>query len=91
MSLRALGLAATLIALAGQAHAATAAPPRVDEVVVSAAPFAVSMGSMTTHVEVLTREQLDTAPAAGLGDVLATVPGLRSSAYGPGASRPIRP
>ncbi len=80
-----LAMAGGLVA-AGHAGAA---PARLDEVVVSAAPFAVSLDSVTTHVEVLTRADLDRAPAAGLGDVLATIPGLRSSAYGPGASRPV--
>jgi iron complex outermembrane receptor protein len=69
--------------------AAVQAQTRVSEVVVTAAPFPVSLDSVTSHVEILTRDQLDLAPPAGLGDILATSPGLRSSAYGPGASRPI--
>ena len=57
--------------------------------VVTAAPFPVSIDSATTHVEILDRADLDLAPPAGLGDVLADVPGLRSTAFGPGASRPV--
>ena len=80
--------AASTLVLPGSAFASPH-PSAVDEVIVSAAPFAVSLDSLTTHVEVLTRADLDRAPAGGLGDVLANIPGVRSSAYGPGASRPI--
>jgi len=79
---------ASLLILAGPVRAAPTAG-QVDEVVVSGAPYAVSLDSVTTHVEVLTRSELDNLPAAGLGDTLASVPGLRSSAYAPGASRPV--
>lgn len=61
----------------------------VSEVVVTAAPFVVSMDSVTTSVEVLKRDDLDTAPGAGLGDVLNGLPGVRSTFFGPGASRPV--
>jgi len=61
----------------------------VKELVVTGSPYAVSIDSAATHVEVLRRSALETAQPAGLGDALAGVPGLRSSAYGPGASRPI--
>jgi len=61
----------------------------VSEVVVTAAPYAVSLDSVTTSVNVVTRDQLDVAPPVGLGDMLSSEPGLRSSFYGPGASRPI--
>ena len=85
-----LFLAASLAALATAARAQS--PPQQDavaEVVVTTAPFAVSLDSATTHVEILDRGKLDLAPPAGLGDTLASVPGLRSSAFGPGASRPV--
>lgn len=61
----------------------------VSEVVVTAAPYAVSLGSVTTSVNVITRDELDVAPPVGLGDLLNGEPGLRSSFFGPGASRPI--
>jgi len=44
---------------------------------------------VTSSVNVVTRDQLDTAPAGGLGDVLNGLPGLRSTFFGPGASRPV--
>ncbi|MBU1374822.1 MAG: TonB-dependent receptor [Alphaproteobacteria bacterium] len=59
------------------------------EVVVTAAPYVVSIDSTTTSVNVVKREDLDLAPSAGLGDVLANLPGVRSSFFGPGASRPV--
>lgn len=61
----------------------------VSEVVVTAAPYVVSMDSVTTSVEVVKRDDLDTAPSAGLGDVLSGLPGVRSTSFGPGASRPV--
>lgn len=80
-----------LAALTGFApHAADAAAPKdLDEVVVTAAPYVVSIDSTTTSVNVLKREDLDLAPTAGLGDVLANLPGVKSSFFGPGASRPV--
>ncbi|MDP3658620.1 TonB-dependent receptor [Phenylobacterium sp.] len=68
---------------------AAAACGEVSEIVVTGAPYAVSLDSVTTSVEVLTREALETASPAGLGDMLEAIPGVRSSAFGPGASRPI--
>ncbi len=64
-------------------------PQDLSEVVVTAAPYVVSIQSTTTSVDVVKREELDLAPAAGLGDVLASVPGVRSSFFGPGSSRPV--
>lgn len=61
----------------------------LDEVVVTAAPYVVSMDSTTTSVNVVKREALDLSPGSGLGDVLSNLPGVRSSFFGPGASRPV--
>jgi iron complex outermembrane receptor protein len=61
----------------------------VAEVVVTAAPFPISIDSATTHIDILDRSRIDTAPAAGLGDMLNGLPGVRSTSYGPGASRPV--
>jgi iron complex outermembrane receptor protein len=47
------------------------------------------MDSVTTSVEVMKRDDLDAAPSAGLGDVLSGLPGVRSTFFGPGASRPV--
>lgn len=86
MNLRLLFLSASLVALAAPAAAQDAT---VDELVVTAAPYAVSLDSVTTSVDVVSAEDLAMAPPAGLGDVLSGKPGLRSSSFGPGASRPV--
>jgi iron complex outermembrane receptor protein len=72
--------------LAGPAFAQTR---EVSEVVVTAAPYVITLDSATTSVDVLGREDIDQAPAGGIGDALAGVAGVRSSAFGPGASRPV--
>ena len=61
----------------------------VQGVVVTASPLAVSADALISNVEVVGRDQLDVAPAQGLGDLLTAVPGLRSTFFGPGASRPV--
>lgn len=83
--------AGVLALLAPPAYAADDAGGGKDlaEVVVTAAPYVVSLDSTTTSVNVVKREDLDLAPSAGLGDVLANLPGVRSSFFGPGASRPV--
>ena len=83
---RRLAVAGIAVLLPQAGHAAT---KDLDEVVVTGAPYIVSLDSTTTSVNVVKREELDLAPLAGLGDVLANIPGVRSSAFGPGASRPV--
>ncbi|MBY0396722.1 MAG: Plug domain-containing protein, partial [Thermoleophilia bacterium] len=81
-----------LVLSASAAQADQAAEPGhkdLSEVVVTAAPYVVSLDSTTTSVNVIKRDALDLAPSAGLGDVLAHLPGVRSSFFGPGASRPV--
>lgn len=86
-----LFLAASAVALAASPALAETdgGPASVSEVVVTGAPYAVSLDSVTTSVNVLNRAALQTLPPAGLGDTLSGLPGLRSTAYGPGASRPV--
>ncbi len=69
--------------------AADGVPPQVAEVVVTGAPYRLSLDSATTSVAVVSRQDLQAMPAVGLGDLLNGMPGLRSSFFGPGASRPI--
>lgn len=68
---------------------ALAEPAEVSEVVVSGAPYAIPVEAATASVDVLRREALDLAPPAGIGEALAGLPGVRSSFFGPGASRPV--
>jgi len=82
-------LAASGLAALMASPALADAPKEVSEVVVTAAPYVVSMDSVTTSVEVMKREDLAAAPPAGLGDMLSGLPGVRSTFFGPGASRPV--
>lgn len=85
----AAGVLALLAALPARAAEPEGGGKRLSEVVVTAAPYTVSIGSTTTSINVIKRDDLDRAPPAGLGDVLASVPGVRTSFFGPGASRPV--
>jgi iron complex outermembrane receptor protein len=58
-------------------------------VIITAAPYAVSLQTLTTSVNVIGRNELDMAAPAGLGDVLNGLSGVRSTFFGPGASRPV--
>ena len=85
----AAGAFALLASVAHAADDAAADAKDLSEVVVTGAPYVVSLDSTTTSVDVVKRADLDLAPSAGLGDVLANLPGVRSSFFGPGASRPV--
>jgi iron complex outermembrane receptor protein len=83
-----------VLAAAVSAHAADAPAPAADDsevskVIVTAAPYGVSADALTASVAVVDRTQLDLAPPKGLGDALAGLPGVRSTAFGAGASRPV--
>lgn len=82
-------LFAATAAVALSAGPALAQTKQVEEVVVTAAPYTVTLDSATTAVDILRRDDLDQAPSGGLGDVLAGVAGVRSTFFGPGASRPV--
>jgi len=95
MSRHAVFSAVSLLALAcaSGAHAREAAPVQddteVSKVVVTAAPYAVSADNLTASVAIVDRTDLDLAPPTGLGDLLSGMPGVRSTAFGAGASRPV--
>ncbi len=88
-SLLALVLASPAFAQEGPRPQAEADDGDVAEVIVTGAPFAVSLQTVTTSVTVVGRDELDVAAPSGLGDLLAGQPGLRSTFFGPGASRPV--
>jgi iron complex outermembrane receptor protein len=87
----AAGLAGTAVAqVPGQSP--VQAPGRVttvEEIVVTAAPYGVAADATTIAVDVLDQEALLSAPAGGLGDVLNGLPGVRSTSFAAGASRPV--
>lgn len=88
-----LFLTAGAAGLAGAASAAQNAvrsgPTEVGEVVVTAAPFAVAEDELITNVDVVTAGELAQAAPGGLGDMLNGLPGVRTTSFGPGASRPV--
>ena len=95
MSLAAVSRAALLtavgwVALAGVAAAQSA--PRsaeLDEVIVTGAPYGISARATTIATTVIDEETLAAAPASSLGDLVAGLPGMRSTDFAPGASRPV--
>jgi len=91
VSLLVLTAAATAHAEVAPAATAPAAveDAEVSKVVVTAAPYAVSADNLTASVAIVDRTDLDLAPPSGLGDLLSGMPGVRSTAFGAGASRPV--
>jgi len=92
----AVSLLVLTVAAAAQAEVAPAATApaagqevEVSKVVVTAAPYAVSADNLTASVAIVDRTDLDLAPPTGLGDLLSGMPGVRSTAFGAGASRPV--
>lgn len=94
---RSVLLAATAsVTLAGAAQAQTSpqTPPparevNLGELVVTAAPFGISADATNIAVDVLDEEALLSAPSQTLGDILNGLPGVRSTSFSAGASRPV--
>jgi iron complex outermembrane receptor protein len=80
-----IALATANVALADKATGAA----DLDEVVVTASPLGVAEKALTASVDVIDEKQLSRAPAVSLGDLVAGLPGVRSSSFAPGASRPV--
>jgi iron complex outermembrane receptor protein len=74
---------------AGQDPDEEARTVRLDDIIVTGAPFGISAEASLIAVDVLDQEALSTAPSGTLGDVLSGLPGVRSTAFSPGASRPV--
>lgn len=87
--IRSLTLAALIAAPISAEAQSRSQTTEVDQLVVTAAPFVISQDALTANIDILDRRQIDAAPPAGLGDVLSGLPGVRSSFFGPGASRPV--
>lgn len=94
---RSVLLAATAsVALSGVAQAQTTpqTPPpereaNLGEIIVTGTPFGVTDNASLLAVEVLDEDDLAVAPVATLGDLVNGLPGVRSSQFAPGASRPV--
>ncbi|WP_425991062.1 TonB-dependent receptor [Brevundimonas sp. TWP2-3-2] len=93
LSRSALLVAVASGALAGAASAQTAPPAQqadaVEDVIVTGRPFGVSDNASLIAVDVLDEQALAVAPVQTLGDLVAGLPGVRSSSFAPGASRPV--
>ena len=62
---------------------------QLEDVIVTGTPFGVTDRASLLAVEVLDEEDLAVAPAATLGDLVNGLPGVRSTNFAPGASRPV--
>lgn len=65
------------------------APAQLEEIIVTGAPYGISQNATTIATTVIDADQLAVAPAASLGDLLNGTPGVRSTSFAPGASRPV--
>ncbi len=89
-----LACSAAAVALAAPAFAQegpAAAPPEDDSnvVVITGVGPARSSDEMIASTTVLSEDALVERLSGGLGDTLAGLPGIATTAFGPGASRPI--
>ena len=84
-------LAVSAAAIAGAAHAQTAPAQEdsVEDVIVTGRPFGVTDNASLIAVDVMDEEALAVAPVQTLGDLVSGLPGVRSSSFAPGASRPV--
>ncbi|WP_395944314.1 TonB-dependent receptor [Brevundimonas sp.] len=77
-------------ALGGVAFAQSQSPAsQLDDVIVTATPFGVTQRATTIATDVLDEQKLAVAPAVSLGDMVNGMPGIRSTDFAPGASRPV--
>ncbi|MES2860341.1 MAG: TonB-dependent receptor [Pseudomonadota bacterium] len=92
VSRAALLAAVASAALTGMAQAQTAPAQnadQVEDVIVTGRPFGVTDNASLIAVDVLDEQALAVAPVQTLGDLVAGIPGVRSSSFAPGASRPV--
>jgi len=77
---------------ADSAHAAAgadAAPLHLERIVVSTSPLARTLGEVSQPVSLLEGRRLAQQQSTTLGELLAGEPGVASTYFGPGASRPV--
>jgi iron complex outermembrane recepter protein len=75
--------------LALPAYAQDAAPQVLTPVIVTATPLSRTADQLSTPASVITKQELDLLPAGSLGATLDGQLGVTSSAFAPGAGRPI--
>lgn len=79
----------TILAGAAAAQSAPQAPAELSDIIVTGAPYGISQRASVIATDVVDEQTLATAPAASLGDMLSGRPGIRSTDFAPGASRPV--
>ncbi|MEW6539221.1 MAG: TonB-dependent receptor [Pseudomonadota bacterium] len=79
----------TILAGAAAAQSARQAPAELGDIIVTGAPYGISQRASVIATDVVDEQTLATAPAASLGDMLSGRPGIRSTDFAPGASRPV--
>ncbi|MEM1379915.1 MAG: TonB-dependent receptor [Pseudomonadota bacterium] len=84
-----LGVTSALVPLASLAAAQPSADPGDDTIVVTASPLEKSVNDVTVPVSVLEGDELQRQLRGTLGETLAREPGISSTGFGAGASRPI--
>lgn len=87
-------LLALIIYLSDQAFAKTAPSNNqqqsiADEIIVTGSPLSATVGESLIGVSVIGGEELANNLSGSLGETLKKTPGLSSTFFGPGASRPI--
>ncbi|MFN3565016.1 MAG: TonB-dependent receptor [Burkholderiaceae bacterium] len=86
----ALAVAAACLQVApARAQSPSQTPTRLDEVVVTADPLDRTELDLLRPAGTLRGDALRAAESTSLGETLGREPGVQSSAYGPGAGRPI--
>lgn len=92
MRFAAVFLSSVAVTAVGSAHAQTtpqAQDDRTDVIIVTGIGPARASDELIANTTALDKEQLAERLSGGLGDTLAGLPGISSTAFGPGASRPI--
>jgi len=92
MRFAAVLLSTVAVTAVASAHAQTTTQAQGDEtdvVVVTGIGPARTTDELIANTTVLDKDQLVERLSGGLGDTLAGLPGISSTAFGPGASRPI--
>jgi iron complex outermembrane receptor protein len=85
-----LALAAAFSAASFSIHAQQSdSPQKLDAVVVTATPLARSADQLSSPATVITKRELEQLQGSSLGDTLGSQLGVTSSAFAPGAGRPI--
>jgi iron complex outermembrane receptor protein len=88
--LRSVSAATLLLSMSAAAFAQTSSSDTLtDEIIVTGSPLTRSVDEAITGVSVLTGEELSERLAGTIGETLKYEPGVSSTFFGAGASRPI--